>query len=144
MEQVEIFCDGSCLGNPGPGGWGAIIRLGNKEENLSGGKNQTTNNAMELTAALESLKSIEVPAKITVTTDSQYLVKGMTEWMPNWIRNNWRTAAKKPVKNRELWESLKIEADRHDIAWKWVRGHEGHRENELCDKMAVAEANRHR
>ena len=142
MITAEIFCDGSCLGNPGPGGWGALIRYSGKEFELSGGKKNTTNNEMELTAVIESLKSLPSPAKVTVTTDSQYVIKGATEWMQNWIRNGWKTAAKKPVKNRLHWEAINSLTNKYSVKWKWIRGHSGHPENERCDLLAVEEANR--
>ena len=134
--RVEIFADGSCHGNPGPGGWGSIVRIDGKDTELSGGKAATTNNEMELTGALEALKSLAGPSDVTVTTDSQYLVKGMSEWMKGWIRNGWKTAGKQPVKNRELWEALNAQAQKHGIRWKWVRGHDGHAENERCNTLA--------
>ncbi len=143
MNKVDIFCDGSCLGNPGPGGWGTIIRPENMPEiRISGGAKLTTNNMMELMAAIEGLKKIKKLSHITITTDSQYLVKGMTEWIDGWIRKGWRNSAKKPVKNRELWEDLKKFSAPHKVEWKWVRGHAGHAENELCDQMAVEKAYR--
>lgn len=142
--RVEIFSDGSCLGNPGPGGWGAIVRRGVDENELSGGKNMTTNNEMEMMAVIESLKSLKSPSTVTVTTDSQYVVKGMTEWIRSWIKNGWKTAAKKPVKNRGLWEEMHSLSARHKVEWKWIRGHTGHAENERCDTIAVDEANRQR
>ena len=134
--RAEIFADGSCLGNPGPGGWGAIVRIEGKDTELSGGKAATTNNEMELAGALEALKSLAVPCDVTVTTDSQYVVKGMSEWMKGWIRNGWKTAGKQPVKNRELWEALNAQAEKHRVRWAWVRGHEGHAENERCNTLA--------
>lgn len=134
--RVEIFADGSCHGNPGPGGWGAIVRADGKETELSGGKKQTTNNEMEMMGAIEALRSLTAPSSVTVTTDSQYLVKGMNEWLKGWIRNGWKTAAKQPVKNRELWEQLATLAETHSVRWVWVRGHAGHRENERCNDLA--------
>ncbi len=134
--RVEIFADGSCHGNPGPGGWGSIIRIGGKETELSGGKAATTNNEMELTGALEALRSLPASSDVTVTTDSQYLVKGMSEWLKGWIRNGWKTSTKQPVKNRELWEALNVQAQKHRIRWVWVRGHDGHAENERCNTLA--------
>ncbi|GMT42628.1 MAG: ribonuclease H [bacterium] len=140
VEKVEIFCDGSCLGNPGPGGWGAIIRSGQKEVELSGGKRMTTNNEMEMTAVIESLKTLASPSEAVVTTDSQYVVKGMTQWIHSWIKNGWKTANKKPVKNRGLWEEMFSLSARHEVKWSWIRGHAGHPENERCDRLAVQEA----
>jgi len=139
-KPVEIFCDGSCLGNPGPGGWGAILRKAGTEREISGGANSTTNNRMELAAAVEALNIINKPSRVTVTTDSQYLVKGMTDWMKTWIKKGWRTSGGKPVKNRELWEELNRLASIHRIKWKWIRGHAGHPENERCDRLAMAQA----
>lgn len=142
MIKVDVFCDGSCLGNPGPGGWGAIVRYSGKEIELSGGKKNTTNNEMELTAVIESIKSLPSSARVTVTTDSQYVVKGATEWMQNWIKNGWKTAAKKPVKNRILWEEINSLEKKHSVKWEWIRGHAGHPENERSDVLAVKAANR--
>lgn len=137
MRKTEIFSDGSCIGNPGPGGWGSIIRTGEKEIELSGGKKHTTNNEMELTGVIEALKSLKGPSDVIVTTDSQYVVKGMTEWMRGWIRNGWQTASKQPVKNRHCWEELNRLSEIHKIKWAWIRGHAGHRENERCDILAT-------
>ena len=142
MITAEVFCDGSCLGNPGPGGWGAVVRYSGKELELSGSQKSATNNVMELTAVIESLKSLPSPATVTVTTDSQYVVKGATEWMLNWKRNGWKTAAKKPVKNRILWEEISSLIQKHSVRWEWIRGHAGHPENERCDLLAVEAANR--
>ncbi len=133
---VEIFSDGACRGNPGPGGWGAVLRYGDKEKEVSGYKPQTTNNEMEMTAALQALKALKAPSRVTVTTDSKYVIQGMTSWIHNWRKNNWRTSARKPVKNRELWEALAKEEARHDVAWVWVKGHNGHPENERADGLA--------
>jgi len=144
MEKIEIFADGSCLGNPGPGGWGAILRTDKGEKELAGGKAHTTNNVMELTAVIESLKLVTEPSMITVTTDSQYVQKGMTEWIKGWIKNGWKTAAKKPVKNRELWEEMHKLSLPHKITWKWIRGHNGHSENERCDMLANDAASKFR
>ncbi|MBI5177937.1 MAG: ribonuclease HI [Nitrospinae bacterium] len=144
MKQVEIFSDGSCIGNPGPGGWGSIVRCDGTEAELSGGKKQTTNNEMELTGVIEGLRSLTEPSAVTVTTDSQYVVKGMTEWMPGWIRNGWKTASKQPVKNRQHWEALNALSKTHTIKWRWIRGHAGHAENERCDRLATAQSARHR
>jgi ribonuclease HI len=140
MIKVEIFCDGSCLGNPGPGGWGAVIRYSGREIELSGGRKSTTNNEMELTAVIESLKALPSTARVTVTTDSQYVVKGATEWMRNWIKNGWKTASKKPVKNRRLWQEIDALAGKHSIKWEWIRGHAGHPENERSDDLALKAA----
>jgi ribonuclease HI len=133
---VEIFCDGACSGNPGPGGYGAILRYNGHEKEISGGEPHTTNNRMELTAAIEALRRLTRPCRVVVTTDSQYLVKGMTEWIAGWQRRGWVNSKKEPVLNRELWEALASLADRHTIEWRWVRGHNGHVENERCDLLA--------
>ena len=134
--NVEIFCDGACSGNPGPGGWGCILRYGGHEKELSGGARETTNNRMELTAAISGLSALKRPCRVTLTTDSQYLVKGMTEWLPGWIRKGWINSKKEPVVNRDLWERLAELAGLHTIDWQWVRGHDGHIENERCDELA--------
>jgi len=136
LSEVEIFCDGACSGNPGPGGYGAILRCRGVEKELSGAEKQTTNNRMELTAALEALRQLTRPCKVTVTTDSQYLVKGMTEWFAAWQRKNWTNSKKEPVLNRDLWEALLDSVKLHNVSWKWVRGHNGHPENERCDALA--------
>jgi ribonuclease HI len=133
---VEIFSDGACRGNPGPGGWGVILRAGGSEKELLGYKKKTTNNEMELTAALMGLKALNKSCEVILVTDSDYLVKGITEWIKGWKKNNWRTAAKKPVKNRELWEAIDKEAAGHKVRWVWVRGHNGHPENERADALA--------
>ena len=135
-EEIEIFCDGSALGNPGPGGWGAILRQGNEERELSGSSSQSTNNIMEMTAALEALRQTPENAKVTLTTDSQYLVKGMTQWIAGWKRKGWKKADGKPVLNQEIWEQLDLIASLRQINWKWVKGHAGHEENERCDQLA--------
>lgn len=133
---VEIFTDGACKGNPGPGGWGALLRSKGKEKTLHGGEPATTNNRMELTAAIEGLKALKKPCDVILTTDSQYVRKGITEWMPNWKKRNWRTAAKAPVKNADLWRQLDELNTLHRIDWRWVKGHSGHRENEIADQLA--------
>jgi ribonuclease HI len=134
--KVEIYCDGACSGNPGPGGFGAILRYGGHEKELSGGERETTNNRMELTGALTALESLRRPCQVVVTTDSQYLVKGMTEWIPGWVKKGWKNSKKEPVLNRDLWERLLAQAETHQIEWVWVRGHNGHAENERCDELA--------
>jgi ribonuclease HI len=134
--SVEIFCDGACSGNPGPGGYGAILRCGGREKEISGSAPETTNNRMELTAVIEALQQLTRPCRITITTDSQYVVKGMTEWIAEWRRNGWRNSKKEPVLNRDLWEALLDASSKHSITWKWVRGHDGHAENERCDCLA--------
>lgn len=136
MKKVEIFTDGACRGNPGPGGWGALMRYGKTEKSLHGGEKQTTNNRMELTAAIKALAALKEKCDVTVTTDSEYVRKGITEWIANWKQRNWRTAAKKPVANADLWQELDKQTARHEIKWKWVKGHSGHRENEIADELA--------
>lgn len=136
LQSVEIFCDGACSGNPGPGGYGAILRCGKHEKEISGGAKETTNNRMELSAAIEALRLLTRPCRVTITTDSQYLVKGMTEWIAGWQRKEWRNSKKEPVVNRDLWEQLLELTRTHTVQWKWVRGHAGHAENERCDQLA--------
>jgi len=138
MKRVTIFTDGACHGNPGPGGWGAILVAGETRREISGYEPQTTNNRMEMTAALEALGRLREPCEVELYTDSQYLRTGMREWLAKWKRNNWRTADKKPVKNEDLWRQLDAAAQIHDIHWHWVRGHDGHPENERCDELANA------
>jgi ribonuclease HI len=134
--EVEIFTDGACKGNPGPGGWGALIRYNGTEKELYGGEPETTNNRMELLAAIQALETLTRPCLVKLTTDSQYVKKGITEWIDNWKARNWRTAAKKPVKNVDLWQRLDAAAARHQVSWHWVKGHAGHPENELADALA--------
>ena len=133
---VEIFTDGACSGNPGPGGYGAILKRGKHTRELSGCAVQTTNNRMELLAVIEALRLLESPCRVRITTDSNYVVKGMTEWISGWIRRNWVNAQKKPVLNQDLWQTLLRLSKPHDIEWQWVRGHHGHPENERCDQLA--------
>jgi ribonuclease HI len=133
---VEIFTDGACRGNPGPGGWAALLRYGEHEKIISGAEPHTTNNRMELMAAIEALASLKRRSRVELTTDSQYLRHGVQQWMANWKRNGWRTSQKQPVKNRDLWERLDEVTQRHDITWHWVKGHSGHPENELADQQA--------
>ena len=133
---VEIFTDGACKGNPGPGGWGVLLRYGTTEKELYGGEPQTTNNRMELMAAIEGLKALKKACSVTLTTDSQYVRKGITEWLPGWKRKNWRTASGQPVKNQDLWQLLDEQNSRHTIDWRWIKGHAGHRENEIADQLA--------
>jgi ribonuclease HI len=133
---VEIFTDGACRGNPGPGGWAALLRFGEEEKVIRGSEPHTTNNRMELLAAIEGLKALKRPSDVCLTTDSEYLRQGVNDWMPRWKRNGWKTAAKKPVKNRDLWEALDALTGKHRIDWHWVKGHSGHRENELVDEAA--------
>lgn len=136
MKQIEIFTDGACKGNPGPGGWGVLLRYKGKEKSLYGGEAETTNNRMELTAAIEALKSLKEPCSVDLTTDSQYVRKGITEWLANWRARGWKTAAKQPVKNVDLWQALDAESQKHTVRWHWVKGHTGHRENEIADELA--------
>ncbi len=134
---VEIFTDGACRGNPGPGGWGAVLRYQGKEKTLSGAEPQTTNNRMEMMAVIRALEALKRPCEVHLTTDSQYVRKGITEWLPQWKRRGWKTAAGKPVKNVELWRRIDELNQRHRIHWHWVRGHSGHPENERADRLAV-------
>lgn len=136
METVELYTDGACSGNPGPGGWGALLRCKGVEKELSGGENNTTNNRMELRAAIEGLKAITRPCTIDLYTDSQYVMKGVTEWLAGWKARGWKSANKQPVKNQDLWMELDSEVARHSINWHWVRGHSGHPENERVDALA--------
>ncbi len=133
---VEAWTDGACRGNPGPGGWGALLRYDGHEKRLHGGECRTTNNRMELMAAIRALESLTRPCKVVLTTDSTYVMKGLTEWLPNWKKRGWKTAAKKPVKNADLWQRLDAAAQRHEVEWKWVKGHSGHPENEIADALA--------
>ena len=135
-DTVEIFTDGACRGNPGPGGWGALLRYKDKEKSLYGAEAHTTNNRMELMAAIMALEELKLPCQIRLVTDSQYVMKGITEWLANWRRRGWKTADKQPVKNADLWQRLDRAAQRHQVAWEWVRGHNGHPENELADQLA--------
>ncbi len=133
---VQIFTDGACKGNPGPGGWGAIMKYGDHVKELNGYSAETTNNIMELTAVIEALKSLTRPCAIILTTDSNYVKDGITQWIHNWKKKGWKTANKKPVKNKECWLQLDVEVQRHQIEWKWVKGHSGHPENERADELA--------
>lgn len=135
-EVVEIFTDGACRGNPGPGGWGAILRLGGREKELWGGEAQTTNNRMELTAVIRALEALKRPVDARVHTDSQYVINGIQTWIVGWKRNGWKTADKKPVKNADLWQALDALAAGHRLEWVWVKGHAGHSENERADALA--------
>lgn len=136
MKEVEIFTDGACRGNPGPGGWGALLRFNGVERELWGGEAQTTNNRMELLAAIEGLKALKERCSVVLTTDSVYVRSGITEWLANWKKRGWKTAARKPVKNADLWQLLDEQNQRHQVEWKWVKGHSGHRENEIADQLA--------
>jgi ribonuclease HI len=140
MKRVEIFTDGACSGNPGPGGWGAILRdpATGREKEMSGGEAATTNNRMELTAAVEALNALKQPCQVDLYTDSKYVMDGISSWIHGWKRNGWRTADKKPVKNAELWQALDAANARHKVSWNWVRGHAGHAENERADELARA------
>ena len=134
--DIQIFTDGACRGNPGPGGWGVILRSGSHEKELFGGEQSTTNNRMELRAAIEGLAALKRPSQVTVTTDSQYVRQGITQWIEGWKRNQWRTSAKKPVKNQDLWQLLDELTSRHEVTWEWVKGHSGHPDNEHADALA--------
>ncbi|MEM9107665.1 MAG: ribonuclease HI [Pseudomonadota bacterium] len=136
MKHVDIFTDGACSGNPGPGGWGAILRYGTIEKELSGGEPDTTNNRMELTAAIEALNALNESCQVDLYTDSSYVKDGIGGWIEGWKRNGWKTAAKKPVKNVELWQALEEARNRHEVTWHWVKGHAGHPENERADELA--------
>ena len=137
---VEIFTDGACRGNPGPGGWAALLRTGDKEREISGGESLTTNNRMELRGAIEALNALKRPCSVEIHTDSTYVRDGIMKWIHGWKRNGWRTADKKPVKNAELWQELLEAESRHDVRWHWVKGHSGHSENDRVDALACAEA----
>ncbi len=134
--MVEIFTDGACKGNPGPGGWGVLLRFNDQEKSLYGGEANTTNNRMELMAAIEGLAALKRSCHVQLTTDSNYVKKGIEEWVANWKKNGWKTANKKPVKNADLWVRLDEEVSRHQLEWHWVKGHSGHRENEIADELA--------
>ncbi len=144
LPAVEIFTDGACRGNPGPGGWAALIRSGAREKEISGGEPMTTNNRMELIAAIEALKALKRPCVVDLHTDSNYVRDGITKWIHSWQRNGWRTADRKPVKNADLWQQLLDSAERHQIRWHWVKGHSGHPENDRVDELACAEADKQR
>ncbi len=135
-DVVEIYTDGACRGNPGPGGWGAVLRYQGREREIYGFEAHTTNNRMELMAAIRALETLKRPCRVILSTDSQYLQKGITEWLPNWIRRDWKTSAGKPVKNLDLWQRLLRALERHRVQWEWVRGHSGHPENERADALA--------
>ena len=136
VKRVEVFTDGACRGNPGPGGWGVLLRFGGIEKQLYGAAPDTTNNRMELMAAIKGIAAITEPCVIELTTDSQYVRRGITEWIKNWKARGWRTANKKPVKNVDLWQQLDQEVSNHKVSWHWVKGHSGHRENEIADQLA--------
>ena len=136
MKTVEIFTDGACRGNPGPGGWGALLRYGDNERTLCGGEHETTNNRMELMAVIQGLSALQRSCEVRLTSDSTYVLKGIQEWMPNWKKRGWKTASKKPVKNVDLWQQLDQLVALHTIDWQWVKGHSGHAENEIADQLA--------
>ena len=136
MPSVEAFTDGACRGNPGPGGWGVVLKAGGQVKELSGGEPATTNNRMELKAAIEALAALKKPCRVAVYTDSVYVRSGITEWLPAWRARGWRTADKKPVKNKDLWEELSALAAKHEVSWHWIKGHAGHPENERADELA--------
>lgn len=136
MDAVDIFTDGACQGNPGPGGWGAILRSKGREKEISGGERYTTNNRMEMKAVIEALKLLRKPSRVVVHTDSQYVKNGITSWLSKWKRNGWLTSTKQPVKNAELWRTIDALCEQHSMDWVWVRGHSGHPENERCDELA--------
>lgn len=135
-NKVIIYTDGACKGNPGAGGWGALLQYKDQQKKIYGGEPYTTNNRMEMMAAIEALKSLKRSCQVVLTTDSEYLRKGITQWLENWKRKGWKTASNKPVKNADLWQELDAEAQRHQIEWCWVKGHSGHPENELADQLA--------
>lgn len=143
-ERVELYTDGACQGNPGPGGWGALLRYRGVEKELSGGEGATTNNRMELTAVIRGFEALTRPCRVVVTTDSQYVRNGITDWINRWRRNGWRTADRKPVKNSDLWQRLDELVGAHEVEWHWVKGHAGHPENERADRLATAAIGRPR
>ncbi len=140
MKQIEAHTDGACLGNPGPGGWGVLLRYGNHEKSLSGNEAQTTNNRMELMAAIAALEALKEPCQVALHTDSRYVQQGISEWLPGWIRRGWKTASGEAVKNQDLWLRLDQARRRHQVEWRWVKGHAGHADNERVDALARAAA----
>jgi len=136
LKTIEIYTDGACRGNPGPGGWGALLIAGKRTKTMHGGDPETTNNRMELTAAIEALNALKGRREVVLHTDSKYVMDGINEWMPNWKKRGWKTAARKPVKNKDLWQALDEAVGRHDIEWKWVKGHDGNEGNEMADALA--------
>lgn len=138
QPNVELFTDGACSGNPGPGGWGCVLRYGQHDKDLNGYEPDTTNNRMEITAVLEGLRALKKPCTVLVTTDSKYVLQGATEWMKNWKKNGWKDSKKKPVKNQDLWQALDDELSKHKVTWQWVKGHAGHPENERADELATS------
>jgi ribonuclease HI len=139
-KQVDIYTDGACLGNPGPGGWAALLRADARERELAGGETLTTNNRMELMAVIQGLEALKTACDVKLHSDSQYVLKGISEWMPNWIKRGWRTSAGDPVKNQDLWQRLDVATHRHQVQWLWVKGHSGHVENERVDQLARQQA----
>ena len=142
MKKIEVFTDGACKGNPGPGGWGALLRMGKHEKELSGGDPATTNNRMELTAAIKALEALIEPCAVTLHSDSKYVLDGITKWVHGWQKNGWKNASKQPVRNADLWHELIAAAKPHQVEWVWVKGHAGHAENERVDALACAEADK--
>jgi ribonuclease HI len=136
MTEVELYCDGACRGNPGPGGWGVLLRSGTHEKRLYGAAEQTTNNRMELTGAIRGLQALKKSCRVVLWTDSEYVKKGMTEWLAGWKAKGWRNAARQPVKNADLWQALEAESLRHEVDWRWIKGHAGHEGNEIADQLA--------
>lgn len=144
MKKIEMFTDGACSGNPGPGGWGTILRYGNAEKEISGGAHETTNNRMEMIAVISGLKALKEPCEVDLYTDSKYVCDSITKgWVYSWKNNNWRKADKKPALNVDLWEEMLILLEKHNVTFHWLKGHNGHPENERCDKMAVMQAQKH-
>lgn len=142
MKSVQLITDGSCLGNPGPGGWAYILRYGSHKREYAGGEPQTTNNRMELTAAIQGLTALKEPCQVTIVTDSEYVKNGITTWLKGWKKNGWKTAAKKPVQNQDLWQELDAAVARHETSWEWTKGHASHEDNNRCDELARAAAER--
>ncbi|MCC7234422.1 MAG: ribonuclease HI [Bryobacterales bacterium] len=142
MKSVQLITDGSCLGNPGPGGWAYILRYGSHKRECAGGEAQTTNNRMELTAAIQGLSALKEPCQVTIVTDSEYVKNGITSWLKGWKKNGWKTAAKKPVQNQDLWQDLDAAVARHETKWEWTKGHASHEDNNRCDELARAAAER--
>lgn len=142
MKSVQLITDGSCLGNPGPGGWAYILRYGAHKRECAGGEERTTNNRMELTAAIQGLRALKEPCQVTIVTDSEYVKNGITSWLKGWKKNGWKTASKKPVQNQDLWQELDEAVARHQTAWEWTKGHASHEDNNRCDELARAAAER--
>lgn len=144
MKTVELFTDGACSGNPGPGGWGCVLRYKGREKELSGGESETTNNRMEMTAVIKGLQHLKEPCHVILSTDSKYVLDGVTKYLPTWVKNNWRKSDKKPVLNQDLWQELVQELNRHQVEWIWVKGHAGHPENERVDALACQERDKYK